>query len=167
VPPGGITLVRQRPGKGYRHLVRSEHLWRFVDLVPAWTELSEGLRCVALVRGDPVALGWYYGGTIELCAWVREMVWRGVYLEPHDLRLLDKLGVPCREATKGHDVEFDEHTARAYQLVRVFMHELGHHHDRMATRSQQEPSRGELFAERYSIEREDLLLARYFRAFGW
>jgi len=43
-----------------------------------------------------------------------------------------------------------EGQARAFQLVHVLLHELGHHHDRMTTRSQQNAARGERLAEEYA-----------------
>jgi hypothetical protein len=50
---------------------------------------------------------------------------------------------------------------RAFQLIHIFIHELGHHHDRMTTRSKRDACRGEGYAETYARRFEDLLLARY------
>ena len=46
----------------------------------------------------------------------------------------------------------DEETVRAYQLLDVLLHELGHHHDRMTTGSQKRPARGETYAEQYAAQ---------------
>ena len=61
---------------------------------------------------------------------------------------------------------FTETSARGYQLLSVLLHELGHHHDRLTTRSRC-VGRGEPYAERYAIEHTDLIWERYLRAFGW
>jgi hypothetical protein len=58
-------------------------------------------------------------------------------------------------------------TVRAYQLLDVFLHELGHHRDRMTTRRQQHPGRGETYAERYASRYADQLWAAYETEFGW
>ncbi len=51
-------------------------------------------------------------------------------------------------------------------LVHILVHVLGHHHDRMTTRSRKSTARGESFAERYAREHEDEILTRYRDAFG-
>lgn len=53
------------------------------------------------------------------------------------------------------------------QLRHILLHELGHHHDRMTTRSQFESSRGENYAEQYALRYADGIWDEYFRLFGW
>lgn len=55
---------------------------------------------------------------------------------------------------------------RAYQLLHVALHELGHHHDRMTTKSKRRASRGEGFAERHALNYGDRIWERYLEAFG-
>jgi hypothetical protein len=57
-------------------------------------------------------------------------------------------------------------TARAYQLVHVFLHELGHHIDRMTTRPQRWCERGEDYAEQYAWAFEAVIWERYLEEFG-
>lgn len=56
--------------------------------------------------------------------------------------------------------------ARAYQLLHIFLHELGHHHDRMTTKRQLSTSRGEPYAEAYARRHEGLIWDRYLKVFG-
>ncbi len=60
---------------------------------------------------------------------------------------------------------FDEASVKGFQLMHILLHELGHHHDRMTTKSQAEAARGEAFAEEYSLRRTDHLWNAYFREF--
>ena len=63
--------------------------------------------------------------------------------------MLDRLGVPiepvfdspegdeecCRPNLFSQVCRFTEASARGFQLMHMFLHELGHYHDRMTTRS--------------------------------
>jgi len=51
--------------------------------------------------------------------------------------------------------------------MHVLLHELGHHHDRMTTRSQVDAGRGELYAELYANKYMDRIWEDYVRVFGW
>jgi hypothetical protein len=45
------------------------------------------------------------------------------------------------------------------------LHELGHHHDRMTTRSERYAARGEVFAEQFAIELADEIWDDFLRVF--
>ena len=79
--------------------------------------------------------------------------------------IVERLGVPVEATAEGHVLHFTEETLRAYQLLHVLLHELGHHHDRMTTRSRRRASRGEHFAELYARTHADYIWARYFEVF--
>jgi hypothetical protein len=51
--------------------------------------------------------------------------------------------------------------------MHVLLHELGHHHDRITTRSQRDAARGESYAEAYAMRYVEALWHRYFSEFGW
>ena len=61
---------------------------------------------------------------------------------------------------------FTESTARAFQLLHILLHELGHHHDLITTRSRRKASRGEKYAEGYALLHSALILDRYVEKFG-
>ena len=162
------VIDRQKPGWGYRHLVRKEHLRRFIRLIPEWDTLSIGLNVLILAQGCDDALGWHMPGRVALCAWERDIVMPGVYrsfCREHN-GIFEKLGVQCLRFSDGWEIQFNENTARAFQLIHVFIHELGHHHDRMTTRSKRRTARGERYAETYARQYEDILVARYRNEFG-
>jgi hypothetical protein len=163
----GFVIDRQRPGKGYRHLLRQTDVERFVALLPDWDELARGLDAIVLAEGEFDTHGWCDNGVIGVCAWPRELV-ESVdhrYAADHHA-VLDQLGVPVRRFASVYRLEWTEETARAFQLLHILLHELGHHHDRISTRSQREASRGESYAERYAVEHGAQIWDRYVAEFG-
>jgi hypothetical protein len=51
--------------------------------------------------------------------------------------------------------------------MHVLLHELGHHHDRMTTRSRNEAARGESYAETYANRYADRIWEAYEAEFGF
>ena len=166
-PQKELVFDRERPGRGFKHLLRLDDVRRFVHVLPMWDEVSEGLNAIVLACGEVDAMGWHYPGVVGLCAWER-----GLALEDTDdawyqehRALLEKLRVPCTQVGTSWDIAFDALTARAFQLIHVLVHELGHHHDRMTTRYQHDCGRGEQYAEDYAVQHEDTILAAYVTQF--
>lgn len=168
-PQATPVLDRRKPGFGYRHVLKQRDLATFIDLLPEWQELSQGLNAVVLAPGQSDCDGWHVPGVVAVCAWEREL-WReevhaGWYDEHRDL--LDRLEVPCEETGDGYYLlRFTEASIRAYQLLHVLLHELGHHHDRMTTKSKRDACRGEGYAERYALEHEQQIWEKYLSVFG-
>ncbi len=157
------VIDRERPGWGYRHLVRKCDLERFIAIIPDWNQLSIGINVLILARGNERCFGWHRPGLVALCAWDREIILTtagdGFYREHQ--RLLENLGVPCVRCGQDWELRFTENTARAFQLVHVFLHEIGHHRDRWTTRSKRNCSRGEGYAEEFARLYESTILSRY------
>jgi hypothetical protein len=163
------VIDRQPPGKGYRHVLMKRDVQRFIDILPDWKELSKALNAIVLAPGSSNCMGWHRPGIVAVCAWSRDLVedWHDDFVSRH-LDVLDRLGVE-RERTDD-DVQlchFTDASARGFQLMHIFLHELGHHHDRMTTRAQRRASRGEGFAEEYALRHADRLWDQYFKVFGW
>jgi len=163
-----LRVYREKPGKGYRHLLSQEDVRRFIGLLPDWEELSRGMRAVVLAVGSWDSYGTYYpAGVVRLRAW-RRGLWEwtdgGWYEQYRDL--FDRLGVPCEQTPYGCLLQFTEATARAYQLLHVFLHELGHHHDRMTTRERTHSARGEGYADDYAMRYMDRIWERYLDTCG-
>ena len=91
-------------------------------------------------------------------------VGRNCYNE--DLYFFQRLNVPCVPTRDGYLCQFTAETARAYQLLNIFMHELGHHRDRMGTDSQRRASHGENFALRYAKVNAAYIWDEYQQRFG-
>jgi len=166
-------IDKERAGKGYKHLLSKQDIFDVIDLIPDWNQYAVGLAAVLLAEGKEGADGWYssdgphHGGVIGLCAWERDL-WRVVmpeYVDEHH-ELFQRLNIPLEP--KGRDVlcKFTEDTARAYLLLHVFLHELGHHFDRMTSRKQNTTGRGELFAEKWALDEEKVLWNAYQQKFG-
>jgi hypothetical protein len=164
---GHLVIDRQAPGPGYRHLLLQRDVRRFVELLPDWPALSRGLRAIVLAPGSRHHLGYQDSGMVAVCAWERqvERVWNDYFVTEHRL-VLSLLDVPTRSLGAGNVlVQFTENTARAFQLLHILLHELGHHHDQMTTRARRLSCRGEDFAERYALDRSVEIFDRYVRAF--
>jgi hypothetical protein len=163
-------IDRQRPGVGYRHLLKKRDVLEFVELLPDWAELSRGLNAIVLAtnEGDDT-MGYHIPGVVHVCAWEEELWWDSTKREFHAQHrdLLERLGVET-EWVDGHlACRWTERQARAFQLLDVLLHELGHHHDRMTTHSQYDVARGESYAEQYAREYGDRIWDAYVDRFGW
>jgi hypothetical protein len=163
------TIDRGRPGKGFRHLLKRRDIEGFIELLPDWPELSVGLNAIVLApasRND--CMGWHEPGVVHVCAWEEDLWWEAAHpwfaREHRDI--LDRLGVPVQEGPEHCRVLWTEGQARAFQLLHVLLHELGHHHDRMSTRSRQSGGRGEAFAEDYARRYADQIWDDYLDRYG-
>jgi hypothetical protein len=169
---GRIAIDRERPGEGYRHLLLRRDIERFLTLLPDWDELSLGLHAIVLAPGEWNCLGWHRPGVVAVCAWERKLPreWNRTFFLNHR-PVLERLGVEWEplddEWEPGFLCKFTEQSARGFLLMHVLLHELGHHHDRMTTRSQQDAARGEPYAEQYALRHAEELWNRYFATFGW
>lgn len=164
------VIDRLRPGEGYKHYLTIADVKRFLQILPDWTELSIGLDAVVLAEGGD-AMGWHWDGVVAVCAWEREYAvdWDTQFVDEHAV-ILDRLGVrhePIEDDPDGRLCYFDDASIKGFQLMHILLHELGHHHDRMTTKSQARSARGELFAETYALKYADRLWDAYFREFNW
>ena len=169
-PPSALVIDRQRPGKGYRHFLLQRDIETFIGLLPDWAELSQGLNAIVMAPGQGRYFGYHSPGVVHICAW-KDDLWlryRGneVGLEKN-LSIYRRLAVPCEPDEDGRiSCKFDSTTVRAFQLLDVLLHELGHHHDRLTTKSKVRASRGEPYAEAYALRYEAAIWERYQEAFG-
>jgi hypothetical protein len=162
-----IQLDRRAPGRGHRHLLTIAQLRSFIELLPDWEQAAVGLDAIVLDSGRDY-MGWHMPGIVAICAWEQELWWadadRG--FEEDHRHLLDLLDVERVEAETGVEMRWTEEQARAFQLLHVLPHELGHHHDRMATRSKVRAARGEDYAERYAMRVLEVIWPQYAVRFG-
>lgn len=160
------VVERKRPGAGYRHVLKQQHIHDFIAILPDWSELSKGLNAIVLAAGEEDTDGYHVPGVVHICAW--ESDFRREHSARHHREhddILERLGVPSAATDDGYVVcEFNEKTARAYQLLHVLLHELGHHHDAMTNKSKQ-ISRGEPYAEAYARQYADIIWQRYLETF--
>jgi hypothetical protein len=111
-------------------------------------------------------LGYHVPGLVAVCAWNRTL-WNdelsGRWFEDH-MRILARLGVEVRLEGSRVLSDWSVEQARAFQLIHVFLHELGHHHDAITNRSRR-VARGEPYAERFAVGLEELIWDDFVRVF--
>ena len=160
-------VIRKRSGKGYRHLLRQKDVYDFIGILPDWNELSQGLNAIVLAPGEWDRFGYHRRGVVHICAWERDLwiaITEGCFEKERDI--CERLGVPWGRERGDVVCRFTESTARAHQLSATLLHELGHHHDRMNTKSKIRASRGESYAESYAKKYAELIWERYIEVFG-
>jgi hypothetical protein len=183
-----IRLDRRRPPDGSRHLITIAELRRFLTMLPDWEEVAVGLDAIVLDSATDCA-GWCGPGVVAICAWPHDLWdwWSAEMFEEHHhiLELLEVERVPI-EASSEHrewidelsalgvraggragdfELRWTESQARAYQLLHILPHELGHHHDRITTRKGRRTGRGEPYAEAYANRVLEQVWPTYARAF--
>lgn len=167
-PQSEIRLDRRAPGVGYRHVITVPQLRKFIGLLPSWDEVAVGLDAIVIDAGHDEAMGTYDDGVVFLHAWPAHS---GFWFESdHDWNrenevLLSLLDVKIDEQDGRVGLLWTEAQARAFMLLDVLPHELGHHHDRMTTRSKR-LGRGEPYAERYAREVLERVWPTYLRHFA-
>ena len=168
----GYVIDRQQPGAGYRHVVSKRDLQAFFDLIPDWPSLSHRLERVVLTPGEEDADGYHEfyhregTGAVFLHAWPEDL-WTELpakYFEAHRAHF-ERLGVSFDPGDNIYTCRFSEDQARAFVLLHVFMHELGHHWDHTHKRHRR-TSRGEDYAEAFANRYFDELFPAYVRVFG-
>jgi hypothetical protein len=164
----GVGFERRRAGKGYRHVLRKSDIERFIGLLPDWDEVSAGLDAIVLLPGHPENEGWCsVDGWIGIHAWERAL-WHRYHASwtEHPRASMARIGVPFELHDGEMLAKWTEETVRAYQLLEVLLHELGHHRDRMTTRTRQQAARGEPFAEQYAERYGEEIWDAYAGEFG-
>lgn len=164
------VIDRERPGEGHKHYLSISEVRQFISILPDWNELSVGLDAIVLAESEN-AMGWHWDGVVAVCAWERELKskWNTEFVI-ENTKILDRLGV---ERERIHSdasstwCYFDERSIKGFQLMDILLHELGHHHDRMTTKTKRRAARGESYAEKYALEHSDKLWESYFKQFDW
>ena len=156
---------------GGRHVVSKDDIWKFIRLIPDWKRASADLDLIYLARATNDEVDGYYEypdrPTIVLNSWeddLTTLIFNSDYIE-HHRALFDRLGVEITEDDIGSPMlRFDEDSARAFQLLHIFLHELGHHHYRI-TRGRGRDGGTEKYAESYALKMERKIWRRYCEAF--
>jgi len=163
-----IQIDVQKPGKGYKHFLKKRDIIRFIELIPNWIELSQHLDAIVLENGDTDYDGIYNNdGVICISAWERrqDVLLNKNYFKEH-FGLFNRLGVKYKEVRNGVFCEFNIEQIKAYQLLHVLFHELGHHYDRIKTKSKYKSSRGEGYAESFAYINEKEIWIKYQEEFS-
>ena len=162
-------IDRIDPGPGFRHVLRKRDVEKFLTLLPDWGELSRGLDAILLAPGEARLFGWHRPGRIAVCAWPRAIIeeWSLWFANAH-IDALERLDVSVEPlGGKRVRIHWTEPGIRGFQLMVVLLHELGHHHDRITTRSRRRGARGEEHADEYALRHADRIWDRYLNEFGF
>jgi hypothetical protein len=165
-----LRIVRERPGEGYRHVLTVQDVRDFLEILPEPEPLLDGINAIVLAKGEDGVCGRYHGrsAVVKLMAWERGLsttIARRYYDE--DRAILERLGLDCEPEKDGEILcHWTVEQVRAYLLINVLVHELGHHHDRMSSRRRATCGRGEPYALAYAARFEEVLWDRYTRRFG-
>ncbi|MCI0491249.1 MAG: hypothetical protein L0229_32055 [Blastocatellia bacterium] len=162
------VIDRKRPGSGYRHLLKQKDIETFIGILPNWQELCRSLNAIVLAPGSSRIFGYHVPGVVHVCAWDKDL-WIKLSPEGYEQEryFLEKLEVPCERRGKEVVCKFNDSTARAHQLLATLLHELGHHHDSITSKSQLRANRGETYAEEYAKKYTDEIWTRYLETFGF
>lgn len=164
-----LVIERERAGRGFRHVLTREDVRRFLGLFDDWETLGRGLRAVRLAEGS-YTFGYWRRGVVAMCALPEHRRLARCYLDAYALRLFELLDVRaemdlcerCGQRVETFELSIEQ--ARAWQLLDVLCHELGHHHDAITNRGGL-AERGERYALAFAEERWRGLWSRYQHAF--
>jgi hypothetical protein len=170
----GYVVDRRRAGRGYRHVLKKKDIHDFTDVIPDWAMISKGIESIILDSCDGLVDGLYRHydhegtGIIWLSAWPESMwvEFNPEYFHEHQW-FFDKLGITYEQKGEDWCCYFTEPQARAFMLLHVFLHELGHHVDKLRSRKQNEMRGGEEFAETYANEMFKKIWPAYVSKFGY
>lgn len=161
IEKGLLIIEKEEAGYGYKHLLNKEDIFELIEMIPEWEIISNGLKIITLARGKVDSDGWYSVGKIAICAWEKDL-WKEVsstYFNEHK-PIFDKLAITYEKKKGKYTLHFTENQAKTFQLLHVFLHELGHHFDRINN-----SSRSELFAEQYAFDYLSELWDTYIQKF--
>lgn len=166
------VIDRESPGRGYRHVVTKSDLQAFIDLIPDWPHLSQNLERIILASPQEGCDAFYLfhfreeTGAIYLHA-LPEDLWVELdpqYFSAHQ-EIFSQLGVSFDQAEETVTCRFTDNQARAYLLLHVFLHELGHHHHRLG-KKHHSSKQDETYAENFANRRFASLFPSYIKIFG-
>jgi hypothetical protein len=155
-----LVVQRIRPAKGFYHAVTPTDIRRFVRLIPDWARVAEQVKAVILTPGGDDCYGRYNNaGIIKLDAWPKN---EPVFVPARKGWLLSSIGVDHASGL----VSLQPKQAKCFLLMGTFLHELGHHVDRVNTRSRADATNGEPFAIAYEHRVQQELWPAYCCEFG-
>jgi hypothetical protein len=146
----GYVIDRQSPTKGCRYVLTKQDLRDFISIIPDWHDLAVGLESIVLTSCGDDHDGRYEvfqhekTGSIQIPAWEGDF-WKSFTLEyfyAHQV-VFQRIGLAFDQVEDGVQCRFTHRQAKAFLLLHIFLHELGHHVDRMQTKQQESTVRGE------------------------
>lgn len=169
----GYTVDRKRPYKGFKHVITKKEIHDFIELIPDWEKLGIGIEAIILDEGGDNFDGLYCHyeyektGIIWLSAWPKEM-WvdfNDEYFKEHQWHF-DTIGLVYEKNKDEWTCHFTEKQAKAFMLTHIFLHELGHHVDKLRSKKQNIMVGGEEYAEKFANDKFNEIWPSYVQRFG-
>lgn len=169
----GYVLSRQSPAKGRRHLVTKQDIRLLTSIILGGHDISQGIGSIVLTSGSDDHDGQYEVFHVEKTGSIQIPAWHGdrwtvstpAYYDEH-ASVFSLLAVASEAVADGVECRFTAPQLKAFLLLHVFLHELGHHVDGMESKAQRLSRRGEAFAEAYANEMCATIWPHYVRVFG-
>jgi len=160
-----LQLDVKNPGKGYKHFLKKNDIIQFLEILPHWEEIENEFDAIILSEGGGPD-GWYENGVVAICAWDKNMTrsFNKDYFNDHK-DIFERLGLSYEIKKDGVICNFNESQIKAYLLLHILLHEIGHHHDRINTKSKIASAKGENYAEDYAKKYEKIIWNKYFETF--
>lgn len=163
-----VIIDVEKPGKGYKHFLKKRDALKFIEIIPNWADISKDLDAIVLAGAGIDCDGYYNNdGVVCISAWEKEMdIFVNEFYYKDHRSLFERLGVKTTQKENSFYCEFNEDQIKGYQLLHILLHELGHHVDRMKTKSKITAARGEKFAEDYAFKYEKIIWQEYQNQFN-
>lgn len=167
----GYSIEKLAPGRGFKHVVSPRQLSQFIEIIPDWENLSYRLRRIELAPGYMDYFGYhtFYRRSgvalIALNAWPKKL-WTPLsagFFRRHR-HIFEALQVPYEIQFRKAICRFTVAQARAFSLLHVFLHEVGHHHDWLHRRGTRKNVEG--YADDFADSYLEMLLPIYKERFG-
>ena len=160
-----LQIDIENPGKGFKHFLKKSDIIKFLEILPNWEEIKVEFDAILLAEGGNLD-GWYSNGVIGICAWDKNMTtsYNKTYFDEHK-EIFNRLKIIYEIKKDGVICHFNENQIKAYQLLHILLHEIGHHHDRINTKSRRSSAKGETYAEDYALKYEKKIWTKYFETF--
>jgi hypothetical protein len=158
-----VQIHVEKPGRGFKHFLIKRDVIKFISIIPEWDLFSRKLDAIVLSEGGGGADGYYNNdGVIEICAWEKQqdILLNSKYFIEHK-ELFERLKIKYEQRGKLYFCEFSQDQIKAFQFLHILLHELGHHVDRIFTRSKNQASRGEDYAETFAFATEEEMFNAY------
>ena len=161
-----IQIDVENPGKDFKHFLKKRDIKLFLEILPNREEIDFRFDAVVLAYGNHFQDGWYRNGVIGICAWEKDMSreMNKKYFEDHKT-IFEKLNVKYTMKKDYVICDFTENQIKAFQLLHILLHEIGHHHDQINTKKKSTCGRGENYAESYASKYEQMIWNKYFEHF--
>jgi len=161
-----IQIDIEPPGKDFKHFLKKRDIKLFLEILPNREEIDFRFDAVVLARGNYFNDGWYRNGVIGIGAWEKSMSRKmsKKYFEDHKT-IFEKLNVKYTIKEDCVICDFTENQIKAYLLLHILLHEIGHHHDKINTKKKLNCGHGENYAENYAYKYEKVIWNKYFEHF--